>query len=638
MANVKNGLSYFDEGGDVEIPVTAAKSKTGLTPSGKIGLDQTETASILQNMQALIDQRTGPMSTFLGGLQEASAWGAGGAEGPSAALTAFRRQKQLEQADTLGMQEKMAAYRAAQAKAERDAKLYASVAPGAGGGAGSTQGFTDQNTGVYIPPEQLQREKLAGPDALAVRQEYLKTAAAKRAERDASVELDKLVPYAIGGREEMITLRDAIELAKKNPSLPRNQKILAQAETLTPTAPATGTNVPLSVRNNNPGNIVDTATGKIKVFATPEEGDKAFQKDLELKISGQSPVVKERFGSQVGGFMSPALLAETWSPATATGNTPESTQNYAKAIANAVGIEPTAQIPNTPEAIGKAKAAMAKFEAGAYQPTTTAPTTTAPTTTAPKVGGREPTLEEIRKDQATRGAYEQGVAKGQAENIVKDEAAFRLTTEPKSVVERKTSAERVVDLVQNNPKAVGILTSKGTMNALATIARDGLNTPSGAIGIKTLEDALVLAVPGQDQKTINARKEIAQNLARGALEASKLSQGQGSVSDFERTMFEKIAGSLADTPELLIKRQKMLIARADLDKELGSMYRSMKVPGKPTDYEAFTSTPKFTQAVDAYEEKLRSILSSEESFGKQGPASGKTDTGISFKVITPAKQ
>ena len=207
-----------------------------------------------------------------------------------------------------------------------------------------------------------------------------------------------------------------------------------------------------------------------------------------------------------------------------------------------------------------------------------------------------------------------------AENIVKDEAAFRTTTEPKSVAERKTSAERVVTLVEQNPKAVGVIAKPGVINALATIARDGLNTPSGAIGIKTIEDALELSMPGVDQKTVNARKEIAQNLARGALEASKLSQGQGSVSDFERSMFEKIAGSLADTPDLLIKRQKMLLARADLDQKTGALYRSSKTPGRATDFETFTNSPAYTNAVSDYEEKLRSILGSDISIGKPGAA------------------
>jgi hypothetical protein len=102
-------------------------------------------------------------------------------------------------------------------------------------------------------------------------------------------------------------------------------------------------------------------------------------------------------------------------------------------------------------------------------------------------------------------------------------------------------------------------------------------------------------------------------------------------------MFEKIAGSLADTPELLIKRQKMLIARAELDKELGSMYRQVKVPGKPTDYEAFKSRSDVAGLIDKYEENLRSILATDIVLNKQGPVSGKTPGGIPFKVITPAK-
>jgi hypothetical protein len=229
--------------------------------------------------------------------------------------------------------------------------------------------------------------------------------------------------------------------------------------------------------------------------------------------------------------------------------------------------------------------------------------------------------------------FQKELVKGTAENIILDEKAFRATTEPKSVAERKTSAERVVQLVNESPKAVGVLAAPGITNALATIVRDGLNTPSGAVGIRSIEDALVKTMPGTSQKIINARNEIAQNLARGALEASKLSQGQGSVSDFERTMFEKIAGSLADTPELLIKRQQMLISRANLDQQLGRMYRSSRTGGGATDFEKFMSRPDVEKLVDNYEEDLRKILGSRAS----APTAGTTPGGIKFKVITPGK-
>ena len=100
-------------------------------------------------------------------------------------------------------------------------------------------------------------------------------------------------------------------------------------------------------------------------------------------------------------------------------------------------------------------------------------------------------------------------------------------------------------------------------------------------------------------------------------------------------MFEKIAGSLADTPELLIKRQKMLIARADLDKQLGGMYRANKVPGKPTDYESFTARPDYVKAVNAYEENLRSILGTDVILNKA--AANTAHPGMSLLDKYPAK-
>jgi hypothetical protein len=244
-------------------------------------------------------------------------------------------------------------------------------------------------------------------------------------------------------------------------------------------------------------------------------------------------------------------------------------------------------------------------------------------------------MPELRAEQKANEEYQTGIAQGYAKNVIDDEKAFRASTESKSVAERKTSAERVIELVKQYPKAVGILAQPGTSNALMTIARDGINTPQGAVGIKTIEDALALTMPGTSPELISARKEIAQNLARGALEASKLSQGQGSVSDFERSMFEKIAGSLADTPDLLIKRQQMLIARAELDQKLGKMARKDKVPGKPFDYEAFKLRDDVSNLVDQYEEQLRGILGSNAMAGKPAQTSGKTPGNISFKVITP---
>ena len=119
--------------------------------------------------------------------------------------------------------------------------------------------------------------------------------------------------------------------------------------------------VPLSVRQNNPLNLVDPKSGQIRTYATPEEGLKAGLEDLELKLSGKSAAYKSRFGTAP---VTPERLTETWSPSNAPGNTKEATSNYAKIIAKQLGINPGDPIPNTPQAKRIVAQTMANFEAG----------------------------------------------------------------------------------------------------------------------------------------------------------------------------------------------------------------------------------------------------------------------------------
>lgn len=69
---------------------------------------------------------------------------------------------------------------------------------------------------------------------------------------------------------------------------------------------------PLSIRNNNPGNIRG-ADGEFLKFDTPEEGARAMANDLRIKISGQSKAMEANYGKDY----SPTLknLISTWAPA-----------------------------------------------------------------------------------------------------------------------------------------------------------------------------------------------------------------------------------------------------------------------------------------------------------------------------------
>lgn len=585
--------------------VTPPKSKGGFSVPGNVALDPTQTESILANMQRIIDERESPLNLMLGGLKDALAYAA---IDPTRNVLAREEQKMREAQELLNMRSQIASVRAAQ---EQQKQFEARKERELGG----TPGVGGTGKGIQIPDEI----KLALSNA-RTKEEYDKIYnawAQKQAEVSANPEMDvPKIPVVVENSDGTFTRKViSVREYRANPDLykdtPETQPALKTVSTDKP-------GEPLSVRNNNPGNLRDAKTGEFLKFATLEEGKKALDDDLKVKIGGQSAAVKQRFGDQAT-ILTPAMLAETWSPATAPGNSPQSTENYAKFIASKLGIEPTAPIPNTDEARKIVSNAITEFESGKKTaPVTTAPAAVVPT--APAAKGPKPTPEQLEAESKVKSTFRETQARGAAENVQKAQLLFETTTEPSSVSERKTSAERVEKLVTENPNAAGILAKEGVVNALLTIARDGLNTPSGAIGIKTIEDALVLTMPGTDQRTINARREIAQNLAKGALEASKLSQGQGSVSDFERSMFERIAGSLADTPELLIKRQRMLIARANLDNELGAMYRRTKKPGEPLDFDAFRTSKEYEAKVAAYEKELRSILDSEVQIKGRTPA------------------
>lgn len=638
--------------GKTAVPKGPYALPTGGTPTG---VDP----QLLENMQKMIAEREAQKNSFLETIKDVTAWGGGGVNGPGESLARRAKEREEQEATTFGMKSQIAQYKAQQALAQRTQQDVLGALGGGAPGAAPGQGG---GFGTQIDPVIAnQIRDLAATDPVAARkllQDHTKKMAEYTTQARMNPEAYKktIEVRTATGKIDTVSLMDLLNNPQKYQPT-ETGAVAVQAQT--GSAPAvTGnaaeiaksTGVPIISGNRDFAKQTELYNASLqpgykgppvaKPGTSKHEVGNAIDVDMKRATPEQIEALKAKGFTQPLPDKDPNHWELTSAPATTAAPTPGAAAAPAFNQIQPMP-KPIASAPLAPPSIPVGKT-LAPGESAI--PTPAAPVAAAPTPAAAPAAPRTPitpvaqkTMPELRAEQKASEELQTGIAKGQAENIVKSEAEFRTSTDSKSVAERKTSAERVVNLVQENPKAVGVLAKPGIANALTTIARDGLNTPSGAIGIKTIEDALVLAMPGADQKTVNARKEIAQNLARGALEASKLSQGQGSVSDFERSMFEKIAGSLADTPELLIKRQKMLIARADLDKQLGGMYRSSKVPNKPTDYESFTARPDVVKAIDAYEENLRSILGTDIVLNKQGPVAGKTPGGIQFKVITPAK-
>lgn len=186
-------------------------SKSGL-PGGlrTIAADPEQTQSILQKMQQMVAEREGPMNTFISGLKDASAWGAGGAEGPTQALVARDRQKAAEAKELFDMRTQMAALKTA----EQQNKVMQNVmfgAPGTATPSPTTAGQAqtmplsavnqaNQQSGglLNLVADPGLRQQIAAqffmPDGSAKAMTQLNTYLAKRAEEPA---LAKEVRYMI---------------------------------------------------------------------------------------------------------------------------------------------------------------------------------------------------------------------------------------------------------------------------------------------------------------------------------------------------------------------------------------------------------------------------------------------------------
>lgn len=115
-----------------------------------------------------------------------------------------------------------------------------------------------------------------------------------------------------------------------------------------------GSKQPLSVRNNNPGNIRGKDGAFVK-YATPEEGQQAMANDLSVKIGGKSAAMKAKFGDNYQPTLS--NLIHTWAP-----TNENDTTAYINTVAKETGIAPGQVL--TQSDIPKLQAAMTKVEGG----------------------------------------------------------------------------------------------------------------------------------------------------------------------------------------------------------------------------------------------------------------------------------
>jgi hypothetical protein len=578
---------------------SAPKSKSGISPSGQIAMDPRQTAELLANMQSMVDERTGAFNTFMSGLKDASAWGSGGERGPSAALALREEAKNKEYKDVYDMRTQMAAYRAAQGQQEAFNKQQERLfGGGGGGGAGAGTGRVAAGTvvnGVTVDPETA-----AALSRARNNEEFNKIFndfASKRAQARGSMEFN---PATYKNDIKFVTPEGKLQYI--DAATAKQYRDEGYGQVIGPATPqGRPSNVPVSVRNNNPGNIVDPKTGEIRTYATREEGERALEEDLKGKLTGQSPAYKSRFGEEP---VTPARLAEVWAPANAKGNTPESTANYGKFIAKTLNVGANEPIEYTPENLGKIKAAITQFEAGT--PVSTARAEVAPrqptSAAAPRRQLTIPEAEAVAAEQKSR-AEAQGTAAGKylggAEATVREASS--------------TSGERIASLnyldgLINNPKTsrvFGVFEHPDFASAIGKIVDNGIKLGRlGDVGVD-LAPIVRAVLPKPTQEETDAVQKATREFAKIKLnEAKILLAGQGAVSDAERGLVQELSGSVKNSPGALRDYLAWGKMRAEYDRNVGQAFKEYRRANPGSTFTMFLDTGKADDLRDAYDDKL----------------------------------
>jgi len=539
----------------------------GLTPVGNIAMDPTQTAELLANMQDMIDQRTGAGSQFMRGLERASAWGSGGAQGPSQALAMLNAQQQREDESVFGMRQQMAAYKSSQAQQDRLNKELGSLT---GGGVGSGAGY-------QIPPEIQQAMRLAGTSE--EKKKVFTDWAKDNAKIMASPEWMKPTRYVdANGNIDEKPLYLASKMA--DPNNKQNVAVFNQAQSADQVSPLAVQKVE---SNNNPLAVSRVGAEGVMQVMPNTQTDPGFG---VKPAKDKSPEELKRVGVDYYNAMRDRYKNDDLA-AVAYNMGPGKTDAWLKSGASFNSLP-----QETKEYIGRVRLANAQLNRSQEQ------NVAAPTGRV-SMGQAEANL-----------AFQKEQAKTTAEASRKEIEGFKSATEMGSVNNQIYLAKRLGELTtkyKDNPRIVNLLNNPDMTSAVAGLIAEGLTTPVGQISFKGLENAFQKVMPNATKEEINARQEIQQILKSYALEASKVASGQGAMSDFERQMFEQIAGSTSNSMDMLRRVQQVMQARATFNDKVGRAYEDSYQAGKPQDFQLFKKSPEYRALVQQHRDSLLNI-------------------------------
>jgi len=211
-------------------------------------------------------------------------------------------------------------------------------------------------------------------------------------------------------------------------------------------------------------------------------------------------------------------------------------------------------------------------------------------------------------------------------------------------------AQSNLQLVKDNPDAVGVIAAPGIGNAilgLVSKARVTSGTAGGSADIDTssIEDAIRKVGPTRQkgesdaayeerkQRNVDAALQIVRNLAEMELYFAKsYLKGQGSVSNMERNITKALGGNISDSRNALIAKNELLIKTAEFDEKIRDAYKTWQKKNPNEGAENFKGSEEEKALRNSYNEEIKSLNSKYFSAKKAGATENKDVQDLRAKL------
>lgn len=573
------------------LPIIAQQpKKSGLSDQMKtIAANPQQTQSILQQMQQLIAERESPYNTFISGIKDATAWGAGGAEGPTQALAVRDRQKAEEAKQLFDMRTQIANLRSQEARQQAGAQALGLGQPGAMPGQFGAQGAGGAPAPVAGGTAPYMTMLRSLPPSVQPMGSYL------------------LSQFDFDGFNKLVS-----EHELKRPS---EQKNLQFASTLPPDqreifmrqqfkeayqpqkyVDASGSTFPFSLPQAMPPEMrqpAAPAAGAPNQLAQIQSS--VFQTESS---SGRADTTKPSIQGAVGPMQ---ITPDTWKTNTDRGVIPKGLDINNPQHNKLAGDKILEYYYNKYNGdVDKTLAAYHGGE-GAIKPDGTIDRNRKDANgvtigqyidkNKTQIGGAEP----VRRRSESEIEREK-IGSGEAVKKVGEEVgniAKEVITLGKSANERETRYNDVVNIVSNPEmkKVFGVLAKNGIVPFVLKTLESGANIGQfGSLGIANLERNLSEA--GASDTQIDALRRVEKHLKQAELEYARVYlAGQGAVSDAERRLVREAVGSTNDPAQILEMQARVMAQRAKFDAQMADAYEKYRTKfGTYADPDKFFTT------------------------------------------------